>query len=58
MLEQIFLEGNCHTEAYLDMAKFRAQLAAYLAGDNQALKQQVLWRILQVEFWMASIKNK
>jgi asparagine synthase (glutamine-hydrolysing) len=58
MLEQIFLEGNCHIEAYLDMAKFRAQLAAYLAGDNQALNQQVLWRILQVEIWMDSIKKQ
>jgi len=33
-------------------------LAAYLAGDNRAINQGVLWRILQVEIWMDSLKNK
>lgn len=56
-LEQTFLTGNCHIQAYLDMPKFRTRLAAYLTGDNQALNQNVLWRILQVEIWMGSHKN-
>lgn len=58
MLEQTFLMGSCHIQAYLDMAKFRNKLAAYLAGDNRAINQGVLWRILQVEIWMDSLKNK
>ena len=58
MLEQMFLAGTCHVQAYLDMARFRIKLAAYLAGDNQALNVRALWRVLQVEFWMDSIKNK
>ncbi len=37
---------------YLHYPRFRRRLQSYLAGDDGALRPELLWRVLSVELWM------
>jgi asparagine synthase (glutamine-hydrolysing) len=52
MVEDLLLCGSCRVGPYLCLPEFRARARAYLDGQDRALSDGTLWRVLNTELWL------
>lgn len=56
MLEDL-LVGSCKVQPYLDLPRFQNELRAYLAGSDNVLDADTLWRVLSTEIWLRTFSG-
>jgi asparagine synthase (glutamine-hydrolysing) len=56
MIEDL-LFGSCKIQAFVDIHKVRANVRAYMNGDDRAFNVQVLWRLLICEICMRTFSE-
>lgn len=52
LMQDLFLDGSCKIEPYLERARFRERLGASLSGRAGGLDPLLLWRLLNTELWL------
>ena len=57
MLQDLLL-GSCEVRTYLDYPRFRTKLESYLSGNDRALPTYLIWRVLNTELWLRTIRDR